>query len=345
LAQADLDPHSKAHVEVIRASGESLLAIINDILDFAKLEAGKLRLERRAFNLEALICGAFDVIRPLADEKNLDLSYQLPPDDGLDYKGDEHRLRQVLVNFLSNAVKFTDEGGVKISVDATALGSGRRTLSISIIDTGIGIDKRKQEDVFRAFSQEDASTTREYGGTGLGLSICQELVGHMGGEISLQSERGKGSTFTFQVPLPTCDRQSPEDREISEPEISPMAKSLRILLAEDNPVNQKVAVMMLNKLGYEAEVADNGKQAIAAAEVQDFDVILMDLQMPEIDGLEATRIIRSNPDIHQPQIIALTANAMAEDKRQCLQAGMDQFVAKPMRLKDLQDAITNAIEH
>ena len=345
LAQSDLDPHSKAHVEVIRASGESLLAIINDILDFAKLEAGKLKLERRAFNLEALICSAFDVIRPLADEKYLYLSYQLPPDDGLDYEGDEHHLRQVLVNFLSNAVKFTNEGDIRISVATQALGSNRRALSISIGDTGIGIDKGKQQAVFKAFSQEDSSTTREYGGTGLGLSICKELVGLMGGEISLQSEQGKGSTFTFHISLPTCERTPAEGGEAPETNISPMAKSLRILLAEDNLVNQKVAVMMLNELGYKAEVADNGTQAIAAVEAQDFDVILMDLQMPEIDGLEATRIIRSNPDIHQPQIIALTANAMVEDRRQCLQAGMDQFVAKPIRLQDLQDALINVIDH
>ncbi len=345
LSQLDLDEQAREHVDVIRASGESLLRIINDILDFSKLEAGKMQLERLPMSLETLVYTAVDIIRPSADEKGLDIVVQLPPDEGFDYLGDEARLRQVLVNLLSNAVKFTSEGSITVNVEAFKEDAASTHLTFSVTDTGVGIAKNKQAQLFTAFTQEDASTTRQYGGTGLGLAICQQIVEQMDGSISVTSSKNDGSTFTFQVTLASIPRAATfvqahiRAQEEADAPSQNVSADLRILLAEDNPVNQKVAVMMLNKLGFSADVADNGREAIKAASENAYDVIFMDLQMPEVDGLEATELIRADETIHQPHIIALTANAMSEDRQRCLEAGMDYFVAKPMRMRDLQYAL------
>ncbi len=355
LAQEELKPEAKRLVDVIRASGESLLDIINDILDFSKLEAGKLKLESRPFTVESLVESSIDVVRSTMEEKGLNLSVYLPTpgDDGpTTYLGDDNRIRQVMVNLLSNAVKFTERGDITVNVAAKPRENDDHWLAVSVSDTGVGIPAAKQASLFEAFTQADASTTREYGGTGLGLAICRELVEQMHGSIEVHSKSGMGSTFTFRVPLKVT-AQAPVAAESVEKTCASVSdisvdgageedKPLKILLAEDNPVNQKVAAMMLKKLGYATEVADNGREAVEAVEHTDFDVIFMDLQMPELDGIQATQAIRANTNIAQPCIIALTANAMDEDKRRCFEAGMDYFVAKPMRLADLQEAINQA---
>ncbi len=355
LAQEELKPEAQRLVEVIRTSGESLLDIIDDILDFSKLETGNLELESRPFSVASVVEDAVDAVRQRINEKHLSLSVYLPtPGDEspTTYLGDDTRIRQVMVNLLSNAVKFTDRGEITVSVTAKPREHDDHWLAVSISDTGVGIPAAKQATLFDAFTQADASTTREYGGTGLGLAISRELVEQMNGSIEVHSKSGMGSTFTFRVPLKvttqapvaavTVGRASAPVAEVTVDEPVEEDKPLKILLAEDNPVNQKVAAMMLKKLGYATEVADNGREAVEAAEHTHFDVIFMDLQMPELDGIQATQAIRANENIAQPCIIALTANAMDEDKRRCFEAGMDYFVAKPMRMADLQDAINQA---
>ncbi len=356
LAQEELPVKARHLVEVIRTSGESLLNIINDILDFAKLEAGKLELERRPFSIETMVHNAVQMVRHAIDEKNINLNVYLPNKLGeaqQNYLGDDIRIQQVLLNLLSNAVKFTQKGDITVSAASKPRESGGHWLAISVSDTGVGVPQDKLESLFDAFTQADASTTREYGGTGLGLAICRELVEVMGGTIEAHSKEGLGSTFTFRVPIAMTDQPvvavdieahhataAAATAVESAAEEAPES-ALRILLAEDNPVNQKVAAMMLQKLGYATQVADNGREAVEAVQAATFDVVFMDLQMPELDGLAATRAIRANAEIEQPCIIALTANAMDEDKRRCFEAGMDYFLAKPMRMNDLKDAIDN----
>ncbi len=344
LAEADLAEEEKRHVQVIRACGESLLTIINDILDFAKLDAGKLRLENTPFDLAMVVDSSADVIRQAAADKGLQLNVSAP-ELARAPVGDPGRLRQVLVNLLSNAVKFTDSGAISLTVTEAepthALSSEGVALTFTVADTGIGIAPEAQAALFDAFTQADPSTTRKYGGTGLGLSICQELVQQMGGFISLRSEPGLGAQFTFTLTLPYQQAAAAEPEAppvdapaaVNEPGTPP---PLQILLVEDNLVNQRVALTLLNKLGYEPELAETGAQAIDQVAAKSFDLVLMDVQMPEMDGLEATRHIRRIADIEQPRIVALTANAMVEDRARCLQAGMDDFLPKPVRFEDLK---------
>ncbi|MEM9622065.1 MAG: response regulator, partial [Pseudomonadota bacterium] len=339
LAQRDLDPEDAKHVEIIRSCGESLLNIINDILDFAKLDAGKLQLEHIPFDLSTLVNSSADMMRQAATEKGLKLTTALPP-IGHQVVGDPGRLRQVLINLLANAVKFTDTGQVEVSV---ALGDARGQalpVTFAVQDTGIGIEPTAQQHLFDAFSQADASTTRKYGGTGLGLTICQELIQQMGGSIEIDSELGKGATFHFTLLMP-LSAEAPDVRTPERGTERTELPALNILLVEDNPVNQRVASGLLKKLGYQAEVASNGAEAIAAVQQSTYDVVLMDVQMPEMDGLEATRLIRQMDGVTQPRIVALTANAMAEDRTQCLQAGMDDFLTKPVRFEDLRQMLTS----
>ncbi len=355
LAEGDLGPQERQHVEVIKNSGEALLTIINDILDFAKLDAGKLRLEHTAFDLAEVVNGSADTVRQTAEAKQLQLVVACP---ALSHwvMGDPGRLRQVLVNLLSNAVKFTHKGLVRLSVEAEVVDAAAR-LHFCIQDTGIGIRPADQATLFDPFTQADASTTRKYGGTGLGLSICQELVQQMGGQITVSSEVGQGSEFEFTLTLPHGERQDErrgrlqaDNRSSSSVEANPAPAAahsptpveqntpnhpLRVLLVEDNLVNQRVASALLEKLGVCPQVASNGVQAVQQVQDNTFDLVLMDVQMPEMDGLEATRRIRAMDRVHQPKIIALTANALAQDRDHCLAAGMDDFLAKPVRLADL----------
>jgi PAS domain S-box-containing protein len=477
LLGTELTAEQREFAEVVRSSGDALLHVIDDILDYSKIEAGKLELERAPFDLRECVEGALDIVAPRASQKEIELGCLI--DDGVPagIVGDVARLRQVLLNLLSNAVKFTEEGEVVVRVAAEAAGASSHRLRLAVRDTGIGIPEDRMGRLFESFSQVDASTTRRYGGTGLGLAISKRLVELMGGTLTVESEEGEGSTFRIeltveQAELPTrlaaddglpqlagkrllvvddnamnreivirqartwgmnpvavegplaalalidagerfdvavldmlmpdmdglalaqAIRQHEETRElplilltsvgrlpqaraaaefnaqlakpikasqlynallgvlarqIDEPQVAEPAvdgekasasSSLRILLAEDNAVNQKVALALLRQLGYRADVALNGLEALAALERRPYDVVLMDVQMPELDGLDATRrIVERWPADRRPRIIAMTANALLEDREACFAAGMDDYVAKPIRPEELAEAL------
>ncbi len=340
LSDTELDAEQREFVETIRTSGESLLTIINDILDFSKVESGMLQLEQAPFSVGALVESALDLVSPSASSNDVDLGFSLDGVPGW-VEGDVTRVRQVLVNLLSNAVKFTARGSVHVSVQATPPDGPTGSdvmLTFDVADTGIGIPADKLSAVFESFTQADASTTRQYGGTGLGLSICTRLVEVMGGEMSVTSELGVGSTFRFSVRARVAPQPAPDDAG-DRPEARPsLDTSLRVLLVEDNAVNQKVAVRLLQKLGLSSDVAADGVEALDAVRRQPYDAVLMDVQMPRMDGLEATRRIRAGTG-PQPYIVALTANAMDGDREQCLDAGADDYLTKPVTVESLREAL------
>ncbi|MET0560536.1 MAG: response regulator [Gaiellaceae bacterium] len=477
LLSTELTPEQREFVEVVRSSGDALLHVIDDILDYSKIEAGKLELEKEPVDLRDCVEGALDIIAPRAWEKEIELGCLIDEEVPAGIVGDAARLRQVLLNLVSNAVKFTEEGEVVVHVDAEHTGASSYHLEFAVRDTGVGIPEDRMDRLFASFSQVDASTTRRYGGTGLGLAISKRLVELMGGTMRVTSEEGKGSTFTIGLPvdatevptrvavqstlpqlagkrilvvddnatnreivarharswdmeavataspsealaridqgekfdvavldlvMPEMDgvalageiRRQRDERELPlilltslgrlpqarssgefavqlakpvkasqlynalvkalaehvhppaagepVPEVGrPATSSLRILLAEDNAVNQQVALRLLGQLGYGADVVSNGLEALETLERQHYDVVLMDVQMPELDGLEASRRIREHwPVETRPRIIAMTANAMPEDRAACFAAGMDDYVAKPIRPNELGEALS-----
>jgi PAS domain S-box-containing protein len=480
LLGTELTAEQRDFAEVVRSSGDALLHVIDDILDYSKIEAGKLELERNPFDLRECVESALDIVAPRASQKEIELGCLV--DDGVPpgIVGDVARLRQVLLNLLSNAVKFTEEGEVVVHVGTEPSGAGSHRLRLAVRDTGIGIPQDRMERLFGSFSQVDASTTRRYGGTGLGLAISKRLVELMGGTMSVESEEGEGSTFRIELPIQEAEvsaqiavddglpqlvgrrlllvddnatnreivmrqarswgiepvavesplealslieagepfdvavldlvmagmdgvalareirrhrdaRELPlilltsvgrlphahaaaefsaqlskpikasqlynallgvliepvEKPRIAEPTVAggdrAIASPLRILLAEDNAVNQKVALALLERLGYRADVAWNGVEALAALERRRYDVVLMDVQMPEVDGLDASRRICERwPREGRPRIIAMTANALLEDREACFAAGMDDYLAKPIRPKELAEALSRA---
>jgi len=481
LLDSPLNVDQREYTQTIRKSGDALLGIINDILDFSKIEAGRLELEREEFIVRECIEGALDLLAPKAAEKQIDLLCEIDDNTPAYARGDASRLRQILVNLLGNAVKFTHKGEVLLSVRAEALNDGRVTLYFAVSDTGIGIPPEAMGRLFQSFTQVDASTTRRYGGTGLGLAISQHLAKLMEGIITVESEAGRGSIFRFHVvadalPNPTrspfasvlaaltgrrllivddnatnrriltqlafswqidsvavesgeaalqflhrdasfdfavLDMQMPDMDGVmlarairktpglaefplvlftslgqSDPSgeeklfsaclakpakpiviaetlarlktrphktghtVSPLSppggssiapQPARVLLAEDNSVNQKVSLLMLARLGYRADLAADGREVLEAMARQPYDIILMDVHMPEMDGLEATRSLRTNPPPgRRPWIIALTAGVMQSDREGCLEAGMDDFITKPIKLAELSTALAQA---
>jgi len=339
----ELSPEQREYLVTIRKSGESLLSIINDILDFSRIERGKIDLERRPFNLESCIRDAMGLISSLAQDKGLELSYRAEDGFSETIEADETRVRQVLVNLLSNAVKFTERGGIEVRSQASERGEGRYEIHIQVRDSGIGISEEAMGRLFKPFSQADASTSRKYGGNGLGLAISKRLVELMEGRIWAESTPGKGSTFHFTFVAHRSLQPARKQQAIVPAEEQPEKMDSRsILLAEDNPVNQKMALLMLKKLGYDADKAANGREVLAALEAKSYDLILMDVQMPEMDGLEATQEIRRRWPDDGPKIVALTAHAIAGDREKCLQAGMDDYLCKPIGIDDLREALEKA---
>ncbi len=317
-------------VSTIRSSGSALLGIINDILDFSKIEAGRIELESEPFEMDACLNAVKNLLALSASKKTLELSWSRASDVPAWVHGDAARVQQILVNLGSNALKFTEKGSILIAVDASLSTADRHELHFAVRDTGVGIPADRLNRLFQPFTQADASITRKYGGTGLGLTISKRFSEMMGGRMWVESEAGEGSTFHFTILADPAEAPAGDPSSNATAEAGAAPSDLRILIAEDNSINQKVAVKILEKLGYRADVAGNGLKALEALERQPYDVILMDMQMPEMDGLEASRQIRAQyPPELRPRIIALTANAMKEDRDQCIEAGMDDFLAKP----------------
>jgi len=334
-------------VQTIRRCGEALLTIISDILDFSKIESGKLELEQVTFDVHECVQACLDMTNFAAAEKGLRLLSRIDPSTPPLLRGDVTRIRQILVNLLSNAVKFTAAGSVAVNVAAPPRTGGGYTLEVTVTDTGIGIPADRLARLFQAFTQADASTTRQFGGTGLGLAICRRLAELMGGSIDATSEPGRGSTFHVRMqvepaPARAASPRAPRPVPAAGPRLADRFP-LRVLVAEDNHVNQRVALRMLEMMGYRADVAGNGREALEAVQRQPYDVILMDVQMPEMDGLTAARRIRELPHgTTRPWIIALTASATAGDRDACLAAGMDEYLSKPVRRESLCAAIERA---
>ena len=345
-----LSSEQREYLETAQFSAESLLCLLNDILDFSKIEAGRLELSAVDFSVQQAVSCAVKTLAVRAQQKNLLLTCQISPEAPDMLVGDPARLRQILLNLIGNAIKFTETGGITIRVEPEPVAEPEVVLHFAVADTGIGIPSEKHSVIFEAFRQADGSTTRKYGGTGLGLGISSKLVELMGGRIWMESQVGRGSTFHFTAqfrralaPLaqPGKPPSAPPEACLDSRTAGP---SLRILVAEDNRVNEKLAVRLLQKMGHSTVVARDGRQALDALAQQAFDLVLMDVQMPEMDGLEATRLIRQQEQrtgAHLP-IVAMTAHAMKGDRERCLKAGMDGYLSKPIQPKELLEAIQQA---
>ena len=351
LLDTELDDQQRDYAETAAMSSETLLSLISDILDFSKIEAGKLELEKTDFSLREALESAVRILRPKAEEKGLFLRYTLDPALPRHVSGDPARIHQILLNFLNNAVKFTEKGGIHVRVLAEDQTETDCTVKFEVTDTGIGVPENRRDRLFQPFSQADSSTTRKYGGTGLGLAISEQLAELMGGTVGFESEEGKGSAFWFTAKVRNTEtkRQNAEGESVIVHSVSTDKQSLvkfphsmRILVAEDNLFNQKVILAILKKLNFPADIAENGREAVAVLREKNYDLVFMDMQMPEMDGLEAARIIRDpNSGVLNPQvpIVAMTANVTKEDQRKCLDAGMNDYIAKPIDTDKLLSVI------
>jgi two-component system, sensor histidine kinase and response regulator len=348
--ETDLNEEQREYLTTVKSSAEALLNIINDILDFSKIEARKLELERVPFSVRDVVRATTRELAVQAQEKKLSLLCHFSPDLPQTEMGDPGRLRQVLMNLIGNAIKFTEQGEIMVLVKKLTDLAGENTLQFSVSDTGIGVPAEKQKSIFEAFAQADSSSTRQYGGTGLGLTIASQLAALMGGRIWLESDPGKGSTFHFTACFGTATENlqnatvngqgHQELRAVSAAE----QRKLRILIAEDNLVNSRLATRLVAKQGHSAVVVGTGKAALKALEDESFDLVLMDVQMPDMDGFEATSVIREQErgTLKHLPIIAMTAHAMSGDRERCLEAGMDAYVTKPVDAKKLLAAISDA---
>ncbi len=337
LLDTALDDEQRDYAATIRDSGESLLAIIDDILDFSKIEAGRMDVESAPFDLRRCVDSAVALVQPHATERGLALTVQVDDDVPASVRGDVTRLRQVLLNLLSNAVKFTEAGSVALSVRR----GDADELRFTVADTGIGLYESAVARLFERFAQADSSTTRRFGGTGLGLAISKRLAELMGGTMSAESAGpGQGSTFRFGIPAPAAAGSSAPSAGFATDRGTAERHPLRILLAEDNAVNRKLALRLLERMGYRADLAGDGREALERVAEATYDVVLMDVQMPEMDGLEASRRIAARwPGGDRPRIVAMTANAMQGDREACLAAGMDDYLTKPIRVDALVAAL------
>ncbi len=342
LKQTPLNNKQKEFLDIVDVSGGNLLTIINDILDFSKIESGKIELEKIDFSVSKELNEVLKLLDLKAREKSLPLKLQINSDVPEFINGDPVRLKQIIINLINNAIKFTKEGSVTISVEVDEIINNKIKLLCKVIDTGIGISEEGMNKLFKSFSQTDSSTTRKYGGTGLGLAISKKLSRLMNGSIGVKSEEGKGSTFWFTAEFETIIEK--QNTKIPESHINVQDnKKLKVLLAEDNTINQKVASFNFNKIGHHVDIAENGEIAVEKYLENDFDMIFMDIQMPVMDGIQATEKIRKiekEKNIEkQIVIIAMTANIMKGDKEKYLAVGMDGFIGKPFKQNELISVI------
>jgi two-component system, sensor histidine kinase len=365
LLDTHLEPEQREYVETINTSGAALLMMINDILDFSKIESGKVELVVEPFELRACIENVLSLVAVTPKKKCLEIHYLIDTQVSSLIEGDIQYLQQILVNLVGNAIKFISEGEVTIDVRMAQ----DNQLLFAVKDTGLGIPSHKLDKLFKPFSQIDSSVTRKFGGTGLGLAICQKLISLMGGDIWVESILMQGTTFLFTIPYHPVETKSSPVIEIIDHVLNVVLERpadsthqykgshiprlaeqipLKILLAEDNPVNQKLANRIFEKMGYSIDIAANGIEVLEAIQKQSYDLIFMDVQMPEMDGLEATRQVRAMEQSGQTelsnlvksmQIIAMTANAMHDDREKCLASGMNDFIAKPFKVEQIQAAI------
>lgn len=347
LADTDLNEEQKDFVTQVQKSSNLLLNIINDILDISKIEAGKMNLENSRFEIRTLAQDIINFAKSYSLDKHLEISCNINPDIPQEIFGDSYRLKQVLNNLLSNAIKFTKMGQISLNIQLEEDKGNSVILRFDVSDTGIGIPEDKLKSIFESFTQADVSTTRQYGGTGLGLSIVKKIIQLMNGDITVKSEEGKGSVFTFTAEFlkkgtdddnqNICNESSQFSIRNDELELN---KQYRLLLAEDNPINQKLAIKILDKYGYICDIASNGAEAIETFKTEAYDLILMDCQMPILDGYQATKEIRKIEDgkSHIP-IIAMTASVLKGDMDKCLQAGMDDYTSKPINTQKLIETI------
>ncbi len=335
----------REQLEMIQASGESLMTLVNDVLDFSRAEAGRIELRTEPFAPRALLGQIASALNVDAAAAGLDLQLRIADDVPAQVVGDAGRLRQVLVNLLGNAIKFTPSGWVRLAVTVRHSDDAAVKLRFDVADSGIGIAADQQSAIFEAFTQIDASHTRRHGGAGLGLAISARLVELMGGRLRLDSQPGRGARFWFELALGRAQGRCVSDRGAAEPQpaadrVAPAEQPLQVLLAEDNPINQRVATSMLEQRGHAVEVVADGRAALAAVLRGGCDVVLMDVQMPELDGFEATRgIRRARPASEGPRIVAMTAHALEGDRQRCLDAGMDGYLAKPFSAAALYAAV------
>lgn len=346
LMDTELNNDQRKMMDIVKSCGDGLLTILNDILDISKVDSGKLELEEINFNLNQCIQEAMFLSKYNAERKGISLNFKKIPEDDSWFVGDITRLRQVLSNFISNAVKFTEKGGVKVSTILQNDFNNRVSITIEVEDTGVGIKNENIDKLFNPFTQEDSSTTRKFGGTGLGLSISKKLIDAMGGEVFVRSEIGVGSIFGFKIHLEKGSSIEKRVGILNEVEDSKLGINYpqRILLVEDNSINQKLAKVMLKRLGYSCDIASNGAEAITAIDDmikvgKAYDIVLMDLQMPIMDGFQATKEILKKFSNQSPIIVAMTANVFKEDREKCTNIGMSDFIAKPIEVVELKNCL------
>jgi signal transduction histidine kinase/CheY-like chemotaxis protein len=331
LKRTSLDPEQRRYVQNIHSAGDNLLALINDILDLSKIEAGMIQLEDTNFSLRSLISSIAAMFDEKIKEKNLFLTTEIKENVPDILTGDAVRLTQILINLLSNGIKFTEKGGVKLTVEALKMDKAKAHLRICIIDSGIGIAKEKQAAIFERFQQAEAETTRRFGGTGLGLSIVKQLVELQGGTLTLKSQPGKGSEFTINIEYKLPDEEKMLSEALAATDMKAVSlKEIKVLIAEDNPMNQQLIKHLMKNWGIQHLIVHNGAEAVEELKKENYNLVLMDIQMPEMDGYTATDMIRNELKLQIP-IIAMTAHAMMGEKEKCLQLGMNDYISKPLK--------------
>ena len=354
LSFTELNQEQEEYVQMILNGGRTLLNVINDILDFSRIEANHIELNIKTFGLRNFIESTVNLLSPQASQKNLGLFPIIDPLLPDLLWGDRNRIEQILINLVGNAIKFTESGEIRIIVEMLDQNEGNYTIKFSVSDTGIGIEPKNQNKLFNPFIQVDSSNTRRYGGSGLGLAICKRLVEKMNGNISVRSQFGKGSTFSFVIQLkeeqeqrpvtPQAVVEPPQVTSIVPPQAIDAEANLQVLVVEDNPLNRIAALKSLDKMGYSVTLAEDGLEAISHLKRQRFDLVFMDLHMPKLDGIGATRLIRQEASDDSPYIIAMTADITEGVRQECIDAGMNDYISKPVTFKELDSAVKRALK-